>query len=106
VLLRMNAPNLALYNTHGVGDKGGNPLLKRFYFLFIIIFLLMSNENRFLLFYLDIFLFYLKRVDFLLLVIHVTNSTRVIYLHALGSDYLLATNLLDLSFSLRRGRPI
>jgi hypothetical protein len=36
VLLRMNAPNLALYNTHGVGDKGGNPLLKRFYFLFLI----------------------------------------------------------------------
>jgi hypothetical protein len=40
VLLRMNAPNLALYNTHGVGDKGGNPLLKRFYYyyFFIIIF--------------------------------------------------------------------
>jgi hypothetical protein len=36
VLLRMNAPNLALYNTHGVGDKGGNPLLKKIYFLFLI----------------------------------------------------------------------
>jgi hypothetical protein len=35
VLLRMNAPNLALYNTHGVVDKGGNPLLKRFYYFFI-----------------------------------------------------------------------
>jgi hypothetical protein len=30
VLLRMNAPNLALYNTHSVGDKGDNPLLKIF----------------------------------------------------------------------------
>jgi hypothetical protein len=37
VLLRMNAPNLALYNTRGVGDKGGNPLLKMLYiFLFLI----------------------------------------------------------------------
>jgi hypothetical protein len=35
VLLRMNAPNLALYNTRGVGDKGDNPLLKRFYYIFI-----------------------------------------------------------------------
>jgi hypothetical protein len=34
VLLRMNAPNLALYNTRGVGDKCDNPLLKRFYFYF------------------------------------------------------------------------
>jgi hypothetical protein len=33
VLLRMNAPNLALYNTRGVRDKGDNLLLKRFYFL-------------------------------------------------------------------------
>jgi hypothetical protein len=40
VLLRMNAPNLDLYNTHGVGDKGGNPLLKRFYFLFLFLFLI------------------------------------------------------------------
>jgi hypothetical protein len=35
-----------------------------------------------------------------------TNSTRVIYLYVLGSDYLLATNLLDLSLGLHRGRPI
>jgi hypothetical protein len=34
VLLRMNAPNQALYNTRGVGDKGDNPLLKIFYFYF------------------------------------------------------------------------
>jgi hypothetical protein len=34
VLLRVNAPNLALYNTRSVGDKGDNPLLKRFYFYF------------------------------------------------------------------------
>jgi hypothetical protein len=38
VLLRMNAPNLALYNTHGVGDKGGNPLLKKIYFFFLFFF--------------------------------------------------------------------
>jgi hypothetical protein len=42
----------------------------------------------------------------LLLALLTTNSTRVIYLHALGSDYLLATNLLDLSLGLDRGRPI
>jgi hypothetical protein len=35
VFLRMNAPNLTLYNTHGVGDKGGNPLLKDFIYFFI-----------------------------------------------------------------------
>jgi hypothetical protein len=40
VLLRMNAPNLALYNTRGVGDKGGNPLLKRFYYYFLFLFLI------------------------------------------------------------------
>jgi hypothetical protein len=40
VLLRMNASNLALYNTHGVGDKGGNPLLKRFYFIIYFLFLI------------------------------------------------------------------
>jgi hypothetical protein len=38
VLLRINAPNLALYNTRGVGDKGGNPLLKRFYYDYFFIF--------------------------------------------------------------------
>jgi hypothetical protein len=35
-----------------------------------------------------------------------TNSTRVIYLYALGSDYLPATNLLNISLDLHRGRPI
>jgi hypothetical protein len=38
VLLRMNAPNLALYDTRGVGDKVDNPLLKRFYYLLFIFF--------------------------------------------------------------------
>jgi hypothetical protein len=42
VLLRINAPNLALYNTRGVGDKGGNPLLKRLYFI-LFYFILFFN---------------------------------------------------------------
>ena len=50
--------------------------------------------------------YFIRRGQILLLVIHATNNTRVIYLHALRSDYLLATNLLDLSLGLRRERPI
>jgi hypothetical protein len=51
-------------------------------------------------------IYFIRRGQILLLVIHATNNTRVIYLYALGSDYLLATNLLDLSLGLHRGRPI
>jgi hypothetical protein len=36
VLLRMNAPNLALYNTHGVGDKGDNPFIEKILFFILI----------------------------------------------------------------------
>jgi hypothetical protein len=36
VLLRINAPNLALYNTCGVGDKGDNPFLKFLFFIYFI----------------------------------------------------------------------
>jgi hypothetical protein len=44
VLLRMNAPNLALYNTHGVGDKGGNPLLKRFIIFYFLLYFFLIEE--------------------------------------------------------------
>jgi hypothetical protein len=35
VLLRMNAPNLALCNTRGVGDKGDNPFIEKILLFFI-----------------------------------------------------------------------
>jgi hypothetical protein len=34
VILQMNAPNLALYNTRGVGDKGDNPFIEKFYYFY------------------------------------------------------------------------
>jgi hypothetical protein len=46
VLLWMNAPNLALYNTHGVGDKGGNTFSKIYY-----LYILFENIENILLFY-------------------------------------------------------
>jgi hypothetical protein len=46
VLLWMNAPNLALYNTHGVGDKGGNTFSKIYY-----LYVLFKNIENILLFY-------------------------------------------------------
>jgi hypothetical protein len=33
VLLQMNAPNLALYNTRGAGDKDDNPFIEKILFL-------------------------------------------------------------------------
>jgi hypothetical protein len=38
VLLRMNAPNLALYNTRGVGDKGDNPFIEKILLLYNFLF--------------------------------------------------------------------
>jgi hypothetical protein len=38
VLLRMNAPNLALYNTRGVGDKSDNPFIEEILLLYIFYF--------------------------------------------------------------------
>jgi hypothetical protein len=35
VPLRINAPNLILYNTHGVGDEGDNPFKKIIFIYFI-----------------------------------------------------------------------
>jgi hypothetical protein len=61
---------------------------------------LRDKKNRLLLFYLDIPFILSEEGRFLLLVLLATNSTRVIYLHTLRSDYLSATNLLDLSLSL------
>jgi hypothetical protein len=96
-----------LCTTHMVsGTKVATPYWKDFILLYFFIFNWWVRKNRFLLFYLDIPFILLEKSRFLLLVIHVTNSTRVIYLYALGSDYFLATNLLDLSLGLDRGRPI
>jgi hypothetical protein len=60
VLLRMNAPNLVLYDTCGVKDKGDNPLLKRFLF-----FTLIEGYKKYTFIVLLTYpLFFFRRADF------------------------------------------
>jgi hypothetical protein len=110
MLLRINAPNMTLYNTHGVGDKGDNPFLKDYYYYYYYyyyLYILLENIEIFLLFYMYIlYYFYLRRRKFCYYYYLLLICTGIYLFIRPRKWLLLATNLLDLSLGLHRGRPI
>jgi hypothetical protein len=97
----MNAPNLVLYNTHGVGDKCDKPFSKNLLFLCFI-----WKYRKYFYYFIYILLIIYFRREILLLSLCVINMYESYLFISPRKRLLVATNLLDLFLDLHSGRPI